>query len=416
MNRTIVIALTTALVSWVSACAPGTDDSVVEHHPDAHGHDDGEPATGPNGGRLLEKDDFAVEILIAETGTPPEFRLYGFEHGRPLAPEAFDASVRLERLGNVTESFELMPESNYLRSIATVGEPHSFDVAVTAERDGRSYTWHYESHEGRTEIPDRVAQQAGVRTEIAGPQVLARTVELTGTVHADPERVADVRARFPGLLTAVLANPGDVVDTGQTLARVETNESLRPIDVVAPIRGVVVSRNAQPGQVTGDDPLFVVTNLDEVWVQLDVFGRDLALIETGQHVTISGLDGSVHTGTIDWISPLVAHASQSVRARVQVQNRDGMLRVGQFVRARVVVAEDEVPLAVTRSGLQRFRDFDVVFARFGETYEVRMLRLGLRDDEYVEVIDGLEPGTTYVTANSYLIKADIEKAGASHSH
>jgi membrane fusion protein, heavy metal efflux system len=73
-------------------------------------------------------------------------------------------------------------------------------------------------------------------------------------------------------------------------------------------------------------------------------------------------------------------------------------------------------LAVPLSALQRFRDFDVVFAQVGEAYEVRMLTLGRRDASLVEVLDGLAPGTVYVTDNSYLIKADIEKAGASHDH
>jgi cobalt-zinc-cadmium efflux system membrane fusion protein len=71
-----------------------------------------------------------------------------------------------------------------------------------------------------------------------------------------------------------------------------------------------------------------------------------------------------------------------------------------------------VPVAA----LQRFREFDVVFAQFGETYEVRMLTLGRRDADSVEVLEGLTPGTSYVTENSYLIKADIEKSGASHDH
>ena len=68
------------------------------------------------------------------------------------------------------------------------------------------------------------------------------------------------------------------------------------------------------------------------------------------------------------------------------------------------------------SALQRFRDFEVVFAQVGDIYEVRMLELGRRDARFVEVLEGLSPGTKYVTDNSYLIKADIEKAGASHDH
>ena len=86
------------------------------------------------------------------------------------------------------------------------------------------------------------------------------------------------------------------------------------------------------------------------------------------------------------------------------------------VSATVAVAEREVALAVKESGLQRFRDFTVVFAQVGETYEVRMLELGARDGEYAEVLGGLKPGTRYVAEQSFLIKADVEKSAASHDH
>jgi cobalt-zinc-cadmium efflux system membrane fusion protein len=151
-------------------------------------------------------------------------------------------------------------------------------------------------------------------------------------------------------------------------------------------------------------------------VELDVFSRDLARIRSGQPVEIETFDGHRVTGTIDWVSPLAAHASQSVQARVHLANPDNQLRPGQFVRGRVTVSEFAAPLAVRKSAIQRFRDFQVVFARFGDTYEVRMVELGRSDDEWVEVLSGLAPGTEYVTANSYLIKADIEKSGASHDH
>jgi membrane fusion protein, heavy metal efflux system len=66
--------------------------------------------------------------------------------------------------------------------------------------------------------------------------------------------------------------------------------------------------------------------------------------------------------------------------------------------------------------LQPFRDFTVVFQRVENTYEVRMLELGETQGEWAEVLGGLKAGAQYVTQNSYLIKADVEKAGASHDH
>src|SRR3546814_12080464 len=86
------------------------------------------------------------------------------------------------------------------------------------------------------------------------------------------------------------------------------------------------------------------------------------------------------------------------------------------VNAEVTVAERRVPLAVRESGLQGFRDFTVVFAQIGETYEVRMLELGARYGEWIEVLGGLKPGTNYVTEQSVRLKADTEPSGARHDH
>jgi cobalt-zinc-cadmium efflux system membrane fusion protein len=91
-------------------------------------------------------------------------------------------------------------------------------------------------------------------------------------------------------------------------------------------------------------------------------------------------------------------------------------RPGLGVQGVVQVGEGSVPLAVRTKALQPFRDFTVVYAKFGDTYEVRMLELGRRTDEWTEVLGGLEPGTEYVSDGAFLIRADIEKSGASHDH
>ena len=85
-------------------------------------------------------------------------------------------------------------------------------------------------------------------------------------------------------------------------------------------------------------------------------------------------------------------------------------------RGLVSVDQRRAPLAVRTDAIQQFRDFRVVFAKIGETYEVRMLELGQESPEWTEVLSGIDAGTVYASENSYVIKADIEKSGASHDH
>ena len=157
--------------------------------------------------------------------------------------------------------------------------------------------------------------------------------------------------------------------------------------------------------------------MSEVWADLHVFGKDLERLAPGQALVITSTVGEHRVeALLDRILPIAAANSQSAIARVRLANAEGRWRPGLAVSAEITVAEHQVPLAVAVSGLQRFRDFTVVYAQVGETYEVRMLELGRRDADFVEVLGGIAPGTTYVSAQSFLIRADIEKSGASHDH
>jgi membrane fusion protein, heavy metal efflux system len=402
MNRTLIF-----LTALVIAAGCGRSDE--------HAHDADE--RGPHNGRLLEQDGFTVELAIYEAGIPPEYRVWFYEDDKPLPANAATVEVVLQRLGGKRDRFTFRPEGDYLRGSGTVEEPHSFDVTVRAQREGKAFEWKFDSYEGRTTIAADTAQVMGIATSDAGPALLKEQLTLSGVIQADPARVSRVRARYAGIVREVAAQPWANVARGALLARVQSNESLQNYSIEAPIGGVIVEHRAQVGEATGEEPLFTIIDLSRVWVELDVFQNDLARIADGQSVEIFDLDGrKLADGRVSRIAPLAIHGSQSVRARVVLDNASGVLRPGQFVSGRVTVGESKAALAVEKTGLQRFRDFDVVFEQVGDTYEVRMLELGRADATRVEVLAGLEAGARYVTQNSYLIKADIEKFGASHDH
>ncbi len=371
---------------------------------------------GPHRGRMLRKDDFAIEVTIFETGVPPQFRLYAYTNDKPLAPAAVQATIVLNRLGNITDPFEFTPEGDHLAGSGTVVEPHSFDVVVTAQHGGRKYRWSYESYEGRTTIPTAIAEASGVTMALAGPALIRDELALMGQVAINGDRYAEVRARFSGPVQSVRVNIGDSVKAGQTLATVENSDSLVTYSVTAPIGGVVLARHTNAGDVAGAEPLFEIADLSELWLELHAFGDDAGRLRAGMPIQIDRPQGEAIATTVQRVLPLASNASQTVIARALLPNPDGDWRPGMAVSADVIVNEREVPLAVKVSALQRFRDFTVVFARVDETYEVRMLELGERDGEHVEVLGGITPGTNYAVEQSFLIKADIEKSGASHDH
>jgi cobalt-zinc-cadmium efflux system membrane fusion protein len=396
----------------LAACEPGPQSAVEEHADDRAE----ETARGPNGGRLLEDDEFTLELAIFESGVEPEFHAWATESGQMLRPSDVSLVVDLARLGGRVDRIEFTPQAEFLRGTRTVEEPHSFDVTVVARHAGEEHRFEYASYEGRTTIAADVARDAGIRTAEAGPGTIRDELLLYGAIGPDTTRIREVHARFPGVIRSVARNVGDAVRVGEALATVESNESLQTYTVAAPIAGTITERHAAPGEQTDDESLFEIADFSSVWAELDVFSRDRPRLREGLPVAISTDNGLTATGTIAYLAPVGNRASQSLTARVVLDNADGRWTPGQFVEGRVTIATTPVDLAVPLSALQRFREFDVVFAQVGDTYEVRMLTLGRRDASFVEVLGGLAAGTTYVTENSYLIKADIEKAGASHDH
>lgn len=424
MNKKLVIVLMALILAggayWLYPSSDKPSNAAHEEKTEGgeeHGVVEEEFERGPNKGRLLRKDDFSVEITIFEDGMPPQFKVFAYEDNKPVDPAKVQLTMELTRLDGEVNNFSFAPKENALMGNATVEEPHSFDVKVQAVYDGKTYDWAFASYEGRTTITDAAAQVSELKTEEAGPATVRETVALTGRVALNPNTTANVKARFPGVIRTVKKALGETVAAGEVLATVESNESLQVYAVKSPIAGVVLARQANIGEAAGDAPLFTVADLSNVWAEFHVFQRDLDKVKIGQSVTVRGVEGELETlGTINSLLPITETSSQTVVARVTIDNKHGHWRSGMTVRGDVVFNERAVPLAVKSSALQRFREFTVVFAQVGNSYEVRMLELGANDGTWVEVLSGIKPGTRYVSENSFLIRADIEKSGASHDH
>lgn len=413
--RLLAVLLAGLLPLTLAGCGAGAGPEES-----AKGEQDGAPAEyerGPHKGRLLRDGDFAIEVTVFEEGIPPEYRLYAYRGDRPVAPAEVQARVAVRRLDGEVNRFTFRPERHYLRGSATLVEPHSFDVEVIAVERGRRHVWRFASYEGRTTIAPEAARAAGIRVERVGPGAIDETIEIVGRVELDPGATADVGARFPGRVMTVSANVGDRVRRGQLLARVESSESLQTYSITAPMSGVIAERRTNVGDVTGSEPLFVIADPSRTMAVFPVFPRDMERIRAGQPVQLSGLEGNrAHASVIRDFRPAADPMTGATQARAALPNVDGFWRAGMSVRGLVTIARRNVPLAVRTEALQQFRDFTVVFAQVGNTYEVRMLELGARTPQWTEVVSGIRPGQLYVTAGSYVIKADIERSGASHDH
>lgn len=292
----------------------------------------------------------------------------------------------------------------------TDGDDHSDDHSEAGDA-------HDEHEEGKAEISPDAAKLTGVEVQQVGPGVVTETTPLTGRIVLNENKTANVRARFPGFVKAVHVNLGDTVEKGQKLATVESNESLKTYDVNAPIDGVILKRKTNIGDVTNGKELFVIADLSTVWAKYHIFPRDVPYIKKGLPVVVHTLDERTRqNAVISMLFPTTDALSQTVIAIAELTNEKGVWRPGMTIEGDIKVNEKQAALAVPRAALQNLEDQQVVFIKNGNTYEPRPVTVGVTGIKNVEITSGMKRGETYVSAGSFVIKADILKGTAAHEH
>ncbi|WP_047533435.1 efflux RND transporter periplasmic adaptor subunit [Methylotenera sp. N17] len=464
-----------------------TSDSVPH---DAHEHQaqPHEILKGPHGGKLFTQAGYGLEVTIFEQNVPPEFRIYAYQDGQAIAPEASTVSIELDRLGRKPEVFKFEKENDYLKSNAVVEEPHSFKVNITAQYNNQHYQFAYDQVEARVQVSDKQLTLNSIEVLTAGPASIKSVLNLLGEIKRNADKSVQVVSRASGIVESVNVNAGDNVHKGQVLASVSSqavadmrsdlfaaqkrmelarttyirekqlweekvsaqqdylqaqndlheaeitvqrlqqrlvaigasasSKGLTRYDIRSPIDGVVTNKQISQGQVVSEtDSLYEISDLSTVWAEMVIYAKDINTVKVGQTVTIKATAFAAETtGVIAYVSALVGEQSRTAMARVVLNNAGRIWLPGLPVNVVLVSDEVKVPLAVSVEGIQTLRDWSVVFGRYGEYFEARPLVLGRRDDKYVEVLEGIQAGDKYAAGNSFLIKADIGKAGASHDH
>lgn len=415
---TIVLSLLTPAGRPPVATASESHD---EHGHDEHGHEEAahaEGATGPHGGRLLEGDHLQAEVTIFEEGVPPQMRVWLYDDGKPLPATDARVTITLQRLGRAPETIAFSPRGDFLVGDRVVEEPHSFVVEIDAVAGSRKLHASYETFEARVVIAPEVAAAGGVTSMVAGPRELERSLHLTGRIGIPSDRLADLHPRFAGLVREAVGGIGDKVERGAVLATLESNATLARYTVASPLSGVILDRRVVVGATVAEsDVLYTVADLSRVWADFDVYGSDTSVVHVGEDLVVRDDAHAVEAAAkVSYVSPLRDVHTQTTLARAVLDNADGRWSPGAFVSATIALEEKPAAVAVPPSALQTWRGNEAVFILADGIWEARPVLVGRRGDEWIELLSGVDAGTTVATGNTFLLRAEIEKAGASHDH
>jgi RND family efflux transporter MFP subunit len=193
----------------------------------------------------------------------------------------------------------------------------------------------------------------------------------------------------------------------------ETGEVRRTLTLHAPASGIVMEKNVVEGQAFQPGAnLYLVAGLSEVWVNAEVFESDAAWVREGMpaEVTVNALPGRTFTGRVEFLYPTLEDRTRSMRARIELANPDGALRPGMYATVRMTARMSEA-LAVPASAVLYTGERGVVFVDMGGGQLMpHEVEVGVRGDELVQVLSGLDPGARVVTSAQFLLDSESNLA------
>jgi len=186
----------------------------------------------------------------------------------------------------------------------------------------------------------------------------------------------------------------------------------------APFGAVVVEKHLTVGEVVDETSnAFTLSDLSRVWATFAVAPRDLSKVTSGRRVTVSAPDlGAEVEGKVNYVGSLLGEQNRAATVRATLANPNGAWRPGLFVNIAVSVERFNAAVVVPESALQTWEEQTVVFARTEEGFEARPVTAGRRDAGQVEITEGLTAGTQVAAAGSFVLKSELGKGSAAHSH
>lgn len=317
--------------------------------------------------------------------------------------------------------------------------------------------------------PDKV-QKLGVRTELVELRDLKRTIQAVATLQANERQLHTISPRFEGWIQKLHVNTtGQTVRQGEPLLEVyspelviaqqeyliawkgtqslkgsdsEVEASMRTLvdsalqrlrnwdisetEIVqlqregkvrqslvlrAQVSGVVLEKRATAGmRFMPGEMLYQIADLSSVWVLADVFEQDLALVQLGQtaNIRVNAFPDKTFTGKVTFIYPTVMAETRTAKVRIELGNAAGLLKPAMYARVDIAASAGRGKvLAIPDSAVLDTGTRQVALVQRGEgAFEPRPLKLGLRGDGYVEVLDGIKAGESVVVSANFLIDAE----------
>ena len=273
-------------------------------------------------------------------------------------------------------------------------------------------------------LTDRAVEFAGLTIDVVNKKSIGRSIDLPGEIGFNEDRLAHITPRYSGIVKKVAKQLGETVRKGELLAVVESNQSLAEYTIFSPIAGKIVEKHITSGEFVGEDAtMFVIADLTTVWVNCDVYTRDVDFVQSGQEIQINvvGTERKIKA-ILSYVAPVFNKTTRSMIARAVIPNISGKWRPGTFITGKISVSTNQPVLVVDRGALQVLDGEPIVFVptEHKNGFKPVVVQKGEENNHYVEILSGLTEGDTYVATGAFELKAKIVTSAlgghAGHGH
>ncbi len=346
------------------------------------------------------------------TGTAPPAPAPIGPQAPPRVPVTLDVR-RQQLIGVRTSRAERVMVAPEVRAIGTVRADETRQTEVNVRADG----W---IRDLRADFTGRPVRQGETLFALYSPDLIATQNEyllaVRGQTQAIAGQVPELREYSARLVEAARERlrrwdmgEAEIQELEQRAAAFET------IPVRSPASGVIVEKAAIEGMhVTPGQTLFRIADLSVVWVEADVYERDMAAVRIGQSatVTLDAYPDQRFTGRATYVHPFVEEQTRTMKVRFQLPNPRGLLKPGMYANVQLITSASSA-LAVPADAVLDSGSEQVVFVALGEGYfEPRRVRTGRRVDTRVEITEGLKEGDDVATGATFFLDSESQLQAA----
>lgn len=194
--------------------------------------------------------------------------------------------------------------------------------------------------------------------------------------------------------------------------------SLSSFEIRAPFDGTVMEKHVSLGEAVKEDTnIFTISNLSEVWAEVDVAAKDIDQVRVGEKVVVKATASTASTsGTISYVGSLLGEQTRTAKAHIVVTNPKGAWRPGLSVTVEIVAGQTSAPVTVAAEAIQSVNDKPTVFLRVPGGFQPQEVTVGVSDGKNVAVTKGLTTGAEYAAKGSFTLKSEQGKSSVEHAH